>query len=69
MLFRKKQERSCCCCVHAIKVTNDEVQCKKHGTVKPDHSCWRYAYDPCKRVPVKAKAPDFAQYSSDDFSL
>ena len=29
----------------------------------------RFRYDPCKRIPCKAKAMDFSKYDSEDFSL
>ena len=69
MLFKKTKERCCCYCIHATEVTEETVQCVKHGTVNSDHTCWKFTYDPCKRIPVKAKAPNFAQYNADDFSL
>ena len=34
-----------------------------------DDSCRRFRYDPCKRVPFKAKAMNFSQFSDSDFSL
>ena len=69
MLFRKKQEHSCSYCIHATQINDGEFQCSKKGTVTAENSCWRFSYDPCKRVPVKPKAPNFTQYSVDDFSL
>ena len=69
MLFKKTQERSCCYCLHATEAGNETVQCAKHGVVNSDHCCWKFSYDPCKRIPKKAKAPDFTQYNADDFSL
>ena len=69
MLFRNKQKHCCACCIHATELNEENVLCDKHGKVDVAHSCWKFSYDPCKRVPVKAKAPDFTKYDSDDFSL
>ena len=33
------------------------------------YSCWRFRYDPFKRIPRKARALDFSMYSEEDFSL
>ena len=69
MLFRKNQERCCTFCVHATQNADGDITCAKQGSVSADHSCWKFTYDPCKRVPLKPKAPDFAQYNADDCSL
>lgn len=69
MLFRKEHPRCCGCCLHSKPLNNEEVLCAKKGNVSVDSRCLRFIYDPCKRVPVKPKAPDFSKYDSDDFSL
>ena len=69
MLFRKKHPRCCKYCAHATQVNENEFLCVKRGVVDIDHSCRKFTYDPCKRVPSKAKAPDFTKYDSEDFSL
>lgn len=43
--------------------------CTKRGVVSETYACWKFKYDPFKRVPVKAKALDFSKYDEDDFSL
>lgn len=69
MLFRKKITRACAYCQHGVKLDEDQVLCAKKGIRPIDGKCLRFRYDPCKRVPVKAKALDFAKYDQEDFSL
>lgn len=69
MLFRKRIPRSCRYCVHGAAVNEEQVLCTKKGLVSVDHQCRRFRYAPCKRIPVKPKAPDFKKYDEDDFSL
>lgn len=69
MLFRKKIERSCTYCVHSTKLGEDQILCAKKGIRAIEPPCWRFRYDPCKRVPAKPKALDFSKYDSEDFTL
>lgn len=69
MLFRKKHHRICEHCIHSTKFTNEQVLCKKRGVRAADSACRKFTYDPCKRIPVKAKGPDFDKYNEIDFSL
>ncbi len=69
MLFRKKLPRSCSYCEYATKINDEEVLCIKRGVMPIYSSCRKFYYDPCKRIPPKAKKPDFEQYSSEDFKL
>ena len=68
MLFRKDITKCCAYCVHA-QIEKNKTTCPKKGIVQEDHHCFYYRYDPCKRTPVKAKAPDFSQFTEDDFKL
>ena len=68
MLFRKDIARCCSHCLHAA-VSEDKIICAKVGVVSPDHRCWRYRYDPCKRIPPKMKALDVEKFNDADFSL
>ena len=43
--------------------------CSKRGLKQVGDSCRKFRYDPCKRVPFKAKAMDFSQFKDSDFSL
>lgn len=69
MLFRKKIERSCAYCTHAVMLEGGAILCAKKGMKSEADSCRRFRYDPCKRVPPKKKAPDFSKYDGEDFSL
>lgn len=69
MLFRKKIQRACTYCIHGTKIDKDQVLCIKKGVVDADGACKKFSYDPCKRIPPKAKALDFAKYSKEDYSL
>ena len=69
MLFRKKIARSCQYCGNATHLNDTEVLCSKHGIVSINRKCRKFSYDPCKRIPPKAKASDFSKYDSEDFSL
>lgn len=69
MLFRKKIERSCAYCRYGAKLEDDQILCAKKGLKTVDDKCRRFQYDPCKRIPAKAKALDFSKYEEADFSL
>lgn len=69
MLFRKKIERSCTYCAHGTRLEDGTVLCAKRGIRPSDSGCLRFRYDPCKRVPTRAKAMDFSKYDSEDYSL
>jgi len=69
MLFRKKIERSCSYCAYGAHLENGQILCSKNGFKTEDNSCFRFRYDPCKRIPKKAKALDFSRYDQEDYSL
>ena len=69
MLFRKKIQRSCSYCRRGTKLNEEDILCTKKGVRPIDGKCWRFRYDPCKRIPPKPKALDFSKYDQDDFSL
>lgn len=69
MLFRKDIDKSCAYCIHSTKLDEESVLCIKKGVVSICKKCRNFAYDPCKRVPSKAKALDFSQFDKSDFSL
>lgn len=69
MLFRKKIIKSCSYCRHGVKLNEDFVLCSKKNIQPVDGKCWRFRYDPTKRIPTKAKAMDFTKYDQEDFSL
>ena len=69
MLFRKNIERNCAYCKFGTAIEDDKILCVKKGVVSAEKPCWKFQYDPCKRIPVKAKALDFKKYDDEDFSL
>lgn len=68
-LFRKKMEKRCEYCAHSTRLDEDTVLCAKKGVRGADAKCRKFQYDPCKRVPAKAKALDFEKYNQYDYSL
>lgn len=69
-MFREKVEPACRYCTHGSAVGEDFVNClKKKKMVEPDGKCFRFRYDPLKRVPSKQKALDFSKYEEYDYSL
>lgn len=69
MLFRKKIERSCSYCVHSTAMEDGMYLCVKKGVCSGEKACFRFRYDPCKRIPAKAKAMNFSKYDQEDYSL
>lgn len=69
MLFRKKIARSCTYCEYGAAMEDDQILCTKRGVVSADHSCRKFRYAPCKRIPPKMKALDTEKYKDTDFSL
>lgn len=69
MLFRKKIERACSYCAHSARLDDNTVLCAKKGVQNADGQCFRFRYDPYKRIPRKARALDFSKYDEEDFSL
>ena len=69
MLFRKKIRRACDYCVHGTKLEDGQILCTKKGIRASEQKCFRFRYDPCKRIPVKPKALDFSAYKDADYSL
>lgn len=69
MIFRKKISKQCAYCQKCVKLDEDAYLCRRKGMVLPTGKCWRFAYDPLKRIPSKPKALDVRKYDDDDFSL
>lgn len=69
MLFRRKHPRTCAHCAWGTKVGDEQVLCIKRGVVSVYYACRKFKYDPCKRVPAKAKALNFTKYNEEDFTL
>ncbi len=69
MLFRKKVPHCCAYCVHCAPIEDGLVLCSKRGIRRGEERCFRFRYDPCKRIPPKPKAMDFSKFEEEDFSL
>ena len=69
MLFRKKIQRSCAYCVFGAQLDEDTVLCTKRGIRPIYKACRKFKYDPCKRIPLKKKSPDFSKFKEEDFTL
>ena len=69
MLFNKKIEPSCSYCTRSTELDEHQVLCARKGLQANDGKCFWFRYDPCKRIPCKAKALDFTKYDEEDFSL
>lgn len=69
MLFRKKIERSCEYCLRGARLEDGQILCTRKGLRTAEDKCWKFKYDPCKRIPRKARALDFSKYEKEDFSL
>lgn len=69
MLFRKKITHSCAYCVHGTRLEAGNILCIKKGFRDENEKCFRFRYDPCKRIPVKARALDLTRYQEEDYSL
>lgn len=69
MLFRKKVEKLCAHCENSTSLEDGQILCSRRGLRQPESRCWRFRYDPCKRIPKKVKALDFSKYDQEDYSL
>lgn len=69
MLFRKKIQKACTYCIYSTKIDDEFILCSKKGMRAANAKCSKFTYDPCKRIPVKAKALDFSKYDNEDYSL
>lgn len=69
MLFRKKMEWLCAYCENGTELEDGQILCAKKGIRSSEDKCWRFRYDPCKRIPKKARALDFSKYDNEDYSL
>ena len=69
MLFRKKMEHSCGYCENGTALDDGQILCARKGLRTPEDKCLRFRYDPCKRIPKRAKALDFSKYDQEDFTL
>ena len=69
MLFRKKMEHLCAYCESGTALEDGQILCARKGLRMSEEKCWRFRYDPCKRIPKRAKELDFSKYDQEDFTL
>ena len=69
MFFRKQNDRCCGLCIYAHISDEDTVVCRHKGKRGYEQKCLRFTYDPCKRIPAKAKALDTSKNEEYDYSL
>ena len=69
MVFRKKNEHFCGYCENGTALDDGQILFARKGLRTPEDKCWRFRYDPCKRIPKRAKALDFSKYDQEDFTL
>lgn len=68
-LFRRIREHRCEYCSRGVMLDDDTVLCAKKGVRARADRCHSFRYDPCKRIPLKPKLPDFEKYDDRDYSL
>ena len=69
MLYRKNIEKICAYCTRSGQSGGEQLICPRRGFVSPEDHCWRFRYDPLKRIPTRSKAKDFSPFPEEDFSL
>lgn len=62
-------EPRCAYCAWAAPMGGEKFICPKKGVVSAREHCFRFRYDPLKRVPPRPNAPDFSRFDDEDFSL
>ena len=68
-LFGKRIDPACSYCEHS-RPLDDGIQlvCRHKGRVEPSGRCWRFRYDPLRRVPTP-QATLQGGFDKEDFSL
>ena len=68
-LFRKNMEKRCAYCAYGAEISDAEVVCERKGVVSATGHCFRFAYDPLKRVPPRPAPLMSEKYSAEDIKL
>ena len=68
-LFRKNMEKRCAYCAHGAQLNEREVACKRKGVVSAADHCFRFSYDPLKRVPPRPVTLQQDKFDAEDFKL
>ena len=69
MLFRKDIEPRCAYCAQGVRINETQVACVKNGIVAAANHCFRFRYDPLKRVPPRPAQLSTDGLKEEDFSL
>lgn len=68
--FQYDHKPMCLFCRHAQKLPySEDLLCKKHGAVSPEHSCKKFSYNLIARKARRKKEIDTSKYTAEDFSL
>lgn len=66
--MKSEIQKSCAVCEHGKPSPDGKsILCRKCGLMQPGGICFKFRYDPLKRIPRKAPKPP--AYSSDEFEL
>ena len=65
----KEIDPRCAYCRWAAPLEEGKLICEKKGIVAAEGHCFRFRYDPLRRVPPRPNAPDFSRFDGEDFSL
>ncbi len=69
MLFRKDIEPRCIYCAKGNPINDREVVCPRKGVVAGEYHCFRFRYDPLKRVPPRPVKLETGKLTEEDFQL
>lgn len=70
MPLSEKIEPRCAYCRWAAPLEGEEMICEKKGVVPAAGHCFRFRYDPLRRIPPRPpEPPDFSRFDGEDFSL
>ena len=69
MLFRKDIEPRCAYCTQGVRINETQVACVKKGIVAAENRCFRFRYDPLKRVPPRPMKLETDKLREEDFQL
>lgn len=69
MLFRKDIEPRRAYCAQGVCINETQVACVKKGIVSAENHCFRFRYDPLKRVPPRPAQLSTDGLKEEDFSL
>lgn len=69
MSSSEKIEPRCAYCRWAAPLGDGKLICEKKGIVLEEEHCFRYRYDPLRRVPPRPAGLDLSRFDEEDFSL